>query len=483
MVRYSSRGGKPKPEPQRSQTREPFLNETLLNETPFLKLTLQRSRQRTRHLARRVADLVPLTWRGVFVTLFSLLALWRFGYGSLDLLLFVIGVSGVVLVVASAITVTASTVYLRRRIDPAPLATRRLEAGSPIRTGFRMPALRRVPLVRVAWQWLEPGGVECRQVPKDRWLLEEVVATHRGQAKGIKRRFTVGDAFGLTGIVWQRDDPGSLAILPHVGRLKNMPVLQPMASAEGMPHPMGAPEGDRMEIRRYVPGDSVRNILWKTFARTRELNVRTPEKSIDHARKTVAYLLTGEDDEAASAAARVALQNKSLGNGWLFGADGTTEPAESLDAALEAIARSGSFRRRSNASAVAGNGSAASGNGSLTTGLASFLERQGNQGDMHCIIFAPASAGPWTAEALALTRNFSGAVSFVLGTDGVSQQIASPLWRRVLFVDTKEPGINTDELSEIMRHFASAGCPAQVVDRASGRSFNHHSGRGLGAMG
>ncbi len=436
--------------------------------------TLQRTRQRTLELTRRAADLVPLTWRGVFVTLFSLLALWRFGYGSLDLLLFVIGVSGLVLMVASALTVILSAVYLRRNIDKAPLTTRRLEAGSPIRTGFRVPALRRIPLVRVGWQWLEPSGVECRQVPKGRWHLEEVVATQRGQAKGIRRRFTVGDAFGLTGIVWERDDPGSLAILPNVGRLKNMPVMQPMASAEGLPHPMGAPEGDRMEIRRYVPGDSVRNILWKTFARTRELNVRTPEKSIDHARKTVAYLLTGERDEAASAAARVALQNNSLGQGWLFGADGTTEPAESLDAALEAIARSGSYRRT-----VAGNGN---GNGAPTAGLASFLERQGNQGDMHCLIFAPASLGPWTAEALALTRNFSGAVSFVLGTDGVSQSNPSPLWRRLLFVDTTE-GINTDELSEIMRHFASAGCPAQVVDRASGRSFNHQRGRGLGAMG
>jgi len=438
--------------------------------------TLQRTRQRTLELARRAADLIPLTWRGVFVTLFSLLALWRFGYGSLDLLLFVIGVSGLVLIGASAFTVILSAVYLRRSIDKVPLATRRLEAGSPIRTGFRVPALRRIPLVRIAWQWLEPAGVECRQVPKGRWHLEEVVATQRGQAKGIRRRFAVGDAFGLTGIVWERADPGSLAILPHVGRLKNMPVLQPMASAEGLPHPSGAPEGDRMEIRRYVPGDSVRNILWKTFARTRELNVRIPEKSVDHARKTVAYLLTGEGDEAASAAARVALQNNSLGQGWLFGADGTTEPAESLEAALEAIARSGSYRRT-----VAGNGTG-NGNGLSTAGLASFLERQGNQGDMHCLIFAPASLGPWAAEALALTRNFSGAVSFVLGTDGVSQSNPSPLWRRLLFVDTTL-GINTDELSEIMRHFASAGYPAQVVDRASGRSFNHQRGRGLGTMG
>ena len=41
------------------------------------------------------------------------------------------------------------------------------------------------------------------------------------------------------------------------------------------------------------------------------------------------------------AAARVALESEVLGLSWLFGADGTAEPAESLEPALQAIARSG----------------------------------------------------------------------------------------------------------------------------------------------
>ena len=431
---------------------------------------MQRILKRARHLANRAAEVLPLTWRGVFVTLFAGVALWRFGYGTLDLLLFVIGISGLVLVGLSAVVVVSAAIYLRRRIDQSPLARQRLEAGSPIRSGFRLPALSGVPLIRIGWQWLQPRGVECRVLPRGRWLLEEVVAHQRSQVTGIRRRFSVGDAFGLTAVIWERHDPGPLTILPSVGRLENMPVLQPMASAEGLPHPMGAPEGDRMEIRRYVPGDSVRNILWKTFARTRQLNVRTPEKSIDRARKTVAYLLTGDDDEAASAAARVALENEVLGLGWLFGADGTAEAADSLEPALEAIARSGSYRR---------NGG---GGGSPTAGLSAFLENQGTHGEMNCIVFAPAHAGDWTADALALTRNFSGSVSFVLGTDGVAPLRTPPLWRRLLFFDAPLEGISTDELSELMRLFAGAGCPAQVVDRVSGRTFHHHREQGLGAV-
>lgn len=427
--------------------------------------------QRLKRLRQRAADAFPPTWRGVFIALFSSVALWRYGYGSLDLLLFVTGISGLVLVVLSSLTAAGSALYLRRRISSATIGVRGLEAGALIRTGFQVPALGAVPLVRTSWQWLEPTDVEVRIRRRGGILHEEVIAHRRGQATAIRRRFTVGDAFGLAAVSWQRDDPGQLTILPHVGLLKNMPVIQPMAAAEGLPHPMGAPEGDRMEIRRYVPGDSVRNILWKTFARTRQLNVRTPEKSIDRSRKTVAYLLTGDGDEAAAAAARVALESEVLGHGWLFGADGTAEPAESLEAALAAIARSRSFRAH-----------ATNGNGNGAAGLSTFLERQGIRGETHCMVFAPARPGAWTAGAMAATRKFQGAVSFVLGTDGVVHGGTPPLWRRLLFVEPEIAGVTTDQLAEIMRVFSGSGYSTLVVDRASGRSFTDHGERGLGAV-
>ncbi len=425
---------------------------------------------RWKRLIRRAADVIPLTWRGAFIALFSSVALWRYGYGTLDLLLFVIGIAGLVLVVLSSLASAAVAIYLRRRIDAPALGTYSLEAGSPIRTGFEVPALAAVPLVRIRWRWLEPAEVECRIRRRGRRLQEEVVARRRGQVAGIRRRFTVGDAFGLGAVCWERVDHGQLRILPYVGRLKNMPVIQPMAAAEGLPHPLGAPEGDRMEIRRYVPGDSVRNILWKTFARTRQLNVRTPEKSIDRSRKTVAYLLAGPGDEAAAAAARVALENEILGAGWLFGADGTEQPAESLDAALAAVARSGTYRQNGDSGV------------SEAGGLGAFLGSQGVRGETHCLIFAPARTGGWTSGALAAARNFSGAVSFVLGTDGVVQNDPTSLWRRFLFIEPPIRGVTSDELSEIMSLFSSSGCSTLVVDRASGRSFRHHAEQGLGAM-
>ena len=50
-------------------------------------------------------------------------------------------------------------------------------------------------------------------------------------------------------------------------------------------------DGDRIELRRYVPGDSARFIHWKVFGRTRKLMVRVPERALSRARRTVGVLV------------------------------------------------------------------------------------------------------------------------------------------------------------------------------------------------
>lgn len=411
---------------------------------------------------RRAADVVPLTWRGALVVALASFALWQLAYGSLDLLVFVIGVGGLSLVILAALMVSGATLYLRRHLTTHPGIgePQALEAGSPIRSGFRLPALHRLPMVRLRWRWLHPEHVECRQVLRQDQLLEEVVARRRCQVDALERRFEVFDAFGLCRLAWQRRQSVALTVLPDRGRLRSMPVVQSMVAGEGLPHPAGEPQGDRMEIRRYVPGDSVRNILWKTFARTRQLNVRIAERSLDPGRKTVAYLLSDEADEAAAAAARVALETGALGDRWLFGADGSPRPTERLDDALAAIARSGSLESRPGTSPDAPRGD-----------LERFLAEPEVRDEMSVIIFAAARDGAWQEEAMAAWRSFKGTMTFVLATDGIRQQTSAPLWHRLLYRPTAASGIRRQELSRLVRGLADAGFSAQVVDRSSGRFF------------
>ena len=76
--------------------------------------------------------------------------------------------------------------------------------------------------------------------------------------------------------------------LPRLAGLSRMPALSSLASGDAAPHPMGLEDGDRLELRRYMPGDPARFIHWKVLSRTRRLMVRTPERALSLARRTAA---------------------------------------------------------------------------------------------------------------------------------------------------------------------------------------------------
>lgn len=453
------------------------------------KLLPPRLRRGAMRAVRAVADNVPPTLRGWLVLGLCAAALWRWGFGALDLVVFVFGVAGVVLFALSTLLIGTSALWLRRKSGGARRTLQTLEAGTPLDTGFRLPALARVPLVKVEWEWVRPDGVECRQVLDDDGLLREVaVARRRCRVQAVERRFTVRCAFGLSRMAWRSAESADLTILPEVGRLGSMEVLQSISSAEGLPHPSGRPEGDRMEIRRYVPGDSVRHILWKTYARTRTLNVRTPERSVDPSERTVAYLLTGPGDEPAAAAARVALERGLLGEAWLFGCDGSPRGTDRLDEALLQIAASGSWRPEEQHAGDPSDTDRSAGDPS--TGLVRFLESPEVLGERHVVIFAPAlprgqaqgsrdaRLPAWTETTLAALGRLGVTADFVLGTDGVSRRGPVPLWQRLLWADPDAgDAVSSADLDRLLHHLGRSGFGALLVDRSSGRS---HGGRSHG---
>ncbi|MEM8930588.1 MAG: hypothetical protein AAGE94_05405, partial [Acidobacteriota bacterium] len=164
---------------------------------------------RWRRLISHGFDLAPPTGRGLAVGLLAALALGRWGYGDLDLLIFVFGLSGLVLLVlACVVTVSVAAILSRRRFDGAS-RRERLETGSPLDTGFTLPAFSRVPLVKIDWRWSEPSGVDVRpRLRRDAdgrpRLIEDVVASRRGEVAVVEREIAVSDAFGLTRVVWRR---------------------------------------------------------------------------------------------------------------------------------------------------------------------------------------------------------------------------------------------------------------------------------------
>lgn len=395
----------------------------------------------------------------MLVLLASGLALWKLGIEALDMVALVLGLAGVVLVALCSLCVGVTGLWLRNRLRPTSGTPRQIEAGSPCVTGFRAPSLSWLPLVQLSWTWEIPRDVSVGCKREGLTLVEVAIARSRGHVPHIVRRLRVNDVFGLTRVSWSLREEASVTILPSIGKLRRMPTLRSLHGGEDLPLPDGTPEGDRIEIRRYAPGDPARNILWKTYAKTRQLNVRTPERAIAKSRKTIAYLVTGPGDEPAAAAARMAIESGALGPDWIFGADGVPEAVTDAPRALLAIALSG--------------------NGGGRPGLVTFLDQVGLSGRAHCVVFAPARTGPWVSQADACPQR----LSFVLATDGyeTSPRGRSPLafLRTVMFTQEARPGAKAEDLRRLIARLARLLAPSAdmvLLDRRTGRS---HTGLGF----
>jgi uncharacterized protein DUF58 len=407
-------------------------------------------------MIRRILDVVPLTALGVLALLMGWEAAREFGTRRQDLILYVAGWGLLGLGALATLLVIGTAVALRLgwRARPRPHdGLERVEAGAIVHTGFSLPSLSWLPFVSLRWEWLEPSEVRVRATPRGGRLREAVVHGERGEQDRTVRRLVVEDVLGLSRLALRLVEPGARVVLPARGRPPTAPLLHALAGGDAVSYPLGPPDGDLVEMRRYAPGDPMKRVLWKTFARTRTLMVRVPERAVSPTRRTISYLVAGDGDEAPASIARMALENDTLGPEWRFGADGSTEDACRLAEALPLIVRSRSARDHGG------------------EGLGAFLERAADFGAGRCVIFAPGRPGPWLAVAAAALRRRAGRVEVIVGVDGVRDPAAEPRLRRWLFrrEEGTDRAVPCRELDEVTHRLGAAGAAVMVVDRASGR--------------
>ncbi|MDB4932318.1 MAG: hypothetical protein JWM10_4802 [Myxococcaceae bacterium] len=427
--------------------------------------------RRASGLARRAAGLFPFTGLGLLLVAGSAWALVRYGIQHIDLLILVVGTVGLALGLTTLLSTSLTALVLwRRGREQRDEEALRLECGYAARTGFSMSNLWYVPFVKLRWTWDLPEA-SVRLVPLKRRLHEEVTPLRRGLHESIARRVEVSDAFGLTKLSFTLRQERVVRFVPSMGALRQMRVVRSIAGGDEISNPAGPPEGERVDLRHYAPGDPIKFVLWKVFARSRQLVVRTPERAIAPTRQTVAYLVTGAGDESAAGAARVAVDTGALGAEWVLGADGNDTYAKSPVQALEVLARS------ANTPLALGG-----------AGLGDFLSRATPGGLARAVVFVPGRPGPWLDRVVATVRartapnQMQSPVEFVVCTDGIVPIAKSTWWSRLAFVVrpvvadgavTPAPG---DEVAAVLRALATTRAPVTLVDRVAGRVYpgGHH---------
>lgn len=406
---------------------------------------------------RRGIDLVPVTPRALFVGGGAWLALEKLAYGEMDLVWLMVGYAALALLAASTLLTLLATLGLkvalvRRRREP--LADRVFETARPRETGYSLSTLFFVPFVRIDWRWEQPAGVEVTMERAGLRLHERATFRDRGHFSGVLRRVVVEDVFGLARLALRDRDPVEGKVLPHVGRLGETPLLVSLSGGDERPHPMGVEDGDRVELRRYAPGDPARFIHWKVFARTKKLMVRVPERALAPARRTVAYFVAGPDDDATAAAAQVAVSRRALGDDWTFSADGAGADTEVAEVASEMILRSVEARERG------------------ASGLEPFLQRAERHGPASAVVFVPPRPGPWLARAVKAIHPRAARARFVVATDGVDRRPPRSWLSRLLARAPAAEGTPESDLERVLTTLGATRAEVILVDRRTGRRLS-----------
>lgn len=401
---------------------------------------------------------VPLTLLGAIgILVLFLVRLWAKDHH--DLILAGGCLFGLVLAGLGLMLVLSVTVWLRLRREK-PLPVLEMETGVACLTGFQLGLVRWLPLLHIDVNWETPEEVTARFVPGPGGLVEEVTPRERAWGDTVVRRLTVRDIFGLARFSFRRRHIQKTRVLPACGRAQPSWFLEQFRPGDQLGHPAGKPEGDLIEMRRYVPGDPLKLVLWKVYARTGKMLVRVPERAVSPSDRMMIYLVAGRGDEPAAGILRTGLEGGCLGKEFIFGADENMSLARGKEAfvrtqheAIERIVRS----------------SAARTNGG--EGLGGFLEHGESQGTNACLLFVPHRPGAWLERVADAVRR-GGPYRAVVGVDGMRQHVQHGLLHRMFLSEAAGSEARTDEVREIVKRLNAVGVEAVVIDRITGETIS-----------
>ena len=341
---------------------------------------------------------VPLSWQGLWVLLIGGFLAIRYGSQQADWILMILGLFSCFLVLISMLMVGGATFYFRWRIKKLnpreSIARITTEIQKPVKSGFLLPQPL-IPLLDFRSEWLSPEA-EISVSRASLAFSEQATFSKRGLYSRIHRKMILQDLFGLASVSWTMEEEREVLILPRLNRFR-LPAVQSLVEDDGHYVPGYARVGDRVDTRAYMPGDPIRFIHWKLFARTQEPIIRIQESSAAFAHRIIAYFISDPKDQMASEIARFSLDSNSLGQDWAFGADGSGAAASSLHQAHQLLAASGEAQD------------------ACGRGLAAFLKTVGfNDKEHRLILFASEHVGYWFHNVEDTLAQYAHACTLVL---------------------------------------------------------------------
>jgi hypothetical protein len=398
------------------------------------------------------AGWVPITPLGVLIAV-VLWAVSRLNRGErTDLIVATVAIGGLLVCLADAPLVLAAAIWLRFRGLPATgTIPAELETGVAVRTPFRLGWVSWAPLFAFELAWEEPRGFDAWFDDDLLGRTEHIRPRVRGLYDAIERRVTIRDAFGLARVRFRLRTPCALRCVPGTAGITRLPLCEQFREGDGIGNPVGQPKGDPVEIRRYVPGDPIKLVNWKMYARLGELLVRTPERPMSPFITTLAYLVAAEGDDASASIAWTAIERGLLGPEVIFMADGAPEPTGTPATALNQIVRSAKHREHGG------------------KGLRALLARGEASGTSAVILFVSPVAGPWLDRVTSVVARNRGPFRAVIGVDTNVMPSARPATKLRRKPWLSRAQVEPNDVHLVRQRLQNAGVQVVVVNQATGQ--------------
>ena len=411
----------------------------------------QNNDSRARDVLSSIRRLWPLTWSGLILIVIGLLGLKFWGIGESDFVIYAATLVGFLLLLVSLLFVLAGSVRMKRYlVNVSTPVHQQLETGDLFETDFRVPRLKWWPFLQVQIRWESPADAEVH-VEKHKGSWVETVRIHeRGRYLTVTRLISIRDIFGLFSMELRHHTSAALYVRPASSSNCISPELR-TTDGDGTSHPEGQPIGDYVEMRRYAPGDPLRLIIWKAYARARRMLVRMPERAITPMPSTAAYFVAGEGDNEAASVARTMLDSGVLGDDLIFGADGCDGVAYTANAALEAIVESRHSRHCGG------------------EGFGRFVQQVDPGQLARCLLFVPAMPGPWIDRLAVHLHSLPAPPLVVLCITG-ALKVSHGHWTERLF-EHDQVTIDPEVLRNHYEALTSLGAQVQVVHAGEGRTL------------
>ncbi|MGB0646298.1 MAG: DUF58 domain-containing protein [Bradymonadia bacterium] len=420
----------------------------------FLKIRTQR----LLHWLVRIREFIPFTGPSLVLCGIALLSFKYFAIEQSDFFIRS-SITVFLYVFATLSVVTMATRFLiSRRLTNLQFSC---ESSDVIRQQrlvleANMRNFRVFPLVEVHVHSTQPHRytIEEAQNRRNRRLI--LIPRRRGHLTQIELTFVVGDIFGLNRTSIRRTTPLQLDIQARHPALETTELRLPNEGDESA-HPAGSLSGDYVDMRRYAPGDPQRFILWKAFARSRKLLVRTPERAESKEPAVALVLLTSPADAEAADVVRYFLEqgHQSLA----FCAAGLSKIAVNSQDALELLKASGTLIEPSL--------------DTMFDALTPFLEGKGQR-----LIVVASPEDEHLDIRLAALRDRLNVSPYVILASSVTQQPKNSRWQRLGVTQQSEHGPRFKTLLDAIGSLNHAELPFEVINPESGRRWEarhwHH---------